>query len=1017
MASDYQKILKDNLREYGEGTRHLEFFGRLYSDKTHFIYELIQNAEDARATQVSFVLGPDKLEMRHDGRLFNEQDVRGVCGVGVGTKADDLTQIGKFGIGFKSVYAYTLTPEIHSGDEHFRIEHYVRPVAADPLEPGSNWTTLFIFPFNRDDSGADQAFQDIAARLENLGVRTLLFLKNIEGIEWTISGGTTGIYFRETQPIADNARRITVIGQKNHEEEEEEWLVFDQPFPLPGGGGEVRVEIAFRLFPTEEGNGKIIKKIKDSPLVVFFPTEKETRLGFLLQGPFRTTLARDNIPKEDDWNQKLLQTAADLLSQTLPRLRDLGYLTVSLLEALPINPDDFPEGGMFLPLTAAVRQTLREQPLLPAADGTFVSASQAKLAGSADLRELLGHEQLQRLLDSDQPVRWLSGEITERGMPELWKYLRNALAIEEIDAESFARRINKSFLQNQTDEWLIRFYAFLANQRALWRPQKSNQPAGILRTKPIIRLSDDRQVIPFQLVGDKEQPNAYLPTAADAEIESEFPLVKESIVKDEAAREFLQELGLPQADLVSELIDKILPKYKEPGGQVISPQEHGRHIDKILRALAVTSQDHRELDRKRLETALKETPFLNSVNNVTGIKAYKKPEEIYFRSPELELYFQENQEAWFINEDRGSEQWKKLGVATIPRFLSVDSQLSWEERSALIGNEGYTYCISTEDYLLDGLEHFLNNLNNYNEEQQKARSKYLWSFLVDFFREKSDWTKDRFFKGTYKWFYYTKRYENFDARWLKLLREKPWLPSPAGGLCKPADITIAQLPPEFERDDYLIKKIGFKPDEGEEIRELAQKAGVPEDILVTLRNRPELIPKLRKLAAQPSFPSRSSAEGSEGRYWEDIEHAPPVEFNQRVRGIRTSRGKIDPQTWLRSQYTNQDNEMVCQLCKKVMPFKKLDGHYYFEAVEIVKGIKEELEEKFLALCPVCAAKYKYFVKGESGGRKQMDDITSYILENDGLEIPVLLDNEKETIKFTQLHYNRLKIIFQKQKES
>ena len=63
---------------------------------------------------------------------FDEADVRGVCGVGTSSKSGDLTKIGTFGIGFKSVYAYTNTPRIYSGDEHFRIENYVRPFAAEP---------------------------------------------------------------------------------------------------------------------------------------------------------------------------------------------------------------------------------------------------------------------------------------------------------------------------------------------------------------------------------------------------------------------------------------------------------------------------------------------------------------------------------------------------------------------------------------------------------------------------------------------------------------------------------------------------------------------------------------------------------------------------------------------------------------------------------------------------------------------------------------------------------------------
>ena len=49
------------------------------------------------------------------GCIFDDRDVRGVCGVGEGTKADDLTKIGKFGIGFRAVYAYTSMPEVPFG--------------------------------------------------------------------------------------------------------------------------------------------------------------------------------------------------------------------------------------------------------------------------------------------------------------------------------------------------------------------------------------------------------------------------------------------------------------------------------------------------------------------------------------------------------------------------------------------------------------------------------------------------------------------------------------------------------------------------------------------------------------------------------------------------------------------------------------------------------------------------------------------------------------------------------------
>ena len=39
----------------------------------------------------------------------------------------ELTAIGRFGIGFKSVYALTDSPEVYSGSEHFAIDSFVWP--------------------------------------------------------------------------------------------------------------------------------------------------------------------------------------------------------------------------------------------------------------------------------------------------------------------------------------------------------------------------------------------------------------------------------------------------------------------------------------------------------------------------------------------------------------------------------------------------------------------------------------------------------------------------------------------------------------------------------------------------------------------------------------------------------------------------------------------------------------------------------------------------------------------------
>ena len=88
-----------------------------YADPSHFIFELLQNAEDAGASWVQFTLNPDCIHFEHNGRPFDREDIEGITGIGNTTKLDDGHKIGCFGIGFKSVYVITERPEIHCNIE------------------------------------------------------------------------------------------------------------------------------------------------------------------------------------------------------------------------------------------------------------------------------------------------------------------------------------------------------------------------------------------------------------------------------------------------------------------------------------------------------------------------------------------------------------------------------------------------------------------------------------------------------------------------------------------------------------------------------------------------------------------------------------------------------------------------------------------------------------------------------------------------------------------------------------
>src|SRR5258706_15373627 len=103
MPSNYVKISAENTGKYGtEVSYYGSDFADRYTERTHFIFEILQNAEDAvrwRAEaepnnalprHVRFHLFPDHLEVTHFGLSFDEDHVRAICSIKRGTKEKNL---------------------------------------------------------------------------------------------------------------------------------------------------------------------------------------------------------------------------------------------------------------------------------------------------------------------------------------------------------------------------------------------------------------------------------------------------------------------------------------------------------------------------------------------------------------------------------------------------------------------------------------------------------------------------------------------------------------------------------------------------------------------------------------------------------------------------------------------------------------------------------------------------------------------------------------------------------------
>jgi hypothetical protein len=829
VSADYEKIRDENIARYGWDTAVLDLLGQLYSERTHFIFELIQNAEDAGATELAFELFGDRLEVRHDGRPFTEADVRGICGVGQSAKSGDLVAIGKFGIGFKAVYAYTKSPRVYSGGEHFRIESYVRPFGVEPLgamSPG----TLFVFPFDLETVPAAAAAREIGAALGAISPGTLLFLRNISRLD------TGAVISRSVSELAGSAgfagsrRRVVLSVARGSGLVDEEWLVWSREVPGLGevadaaldeasgrrASGELapRIEIALRVV-----DGQIVACGR-SPLTVYFPTEKETFLGFLIQGPYRTTPARDNVPGHDPSNQALVRQTALLLTDVLRELRDEGLLTIEVLGMLPLDAARFEPGSMFRPLFESVREALAGEPLIPADGGGYRTAAELKLADGesrADgLAQLLGPDQLGALYEAGQPVFFVDGAAGA----ELRRYLRDEIGVEEVTAIDVVSRLTGDFLQAQPDEWIARLYAFLATDSRLWRaPRFDDEPPGPARALPIIRLEDGRQVAPFDAEG---RPAVYLPGPAASSV----PTVRRAIADSPVAQPFLAALNLTAPDVIAEVLDIILPSYDDLDIDELDLAKHDADLDTVMRAL----DDAPAGSREELLTRLARTAFLIGENAAGGPPRLMPPPALYQRSKDLEVYFDQNPDAWFAADRYGPwlVQLRGMGVRqVVDVHARAANQLGYVVLVVDFGRNERGLDGFDPQAEIDGLDFALSHPND-------ARSEYVWNMLLAPNRRLITGVVEKSVLQSFS----DSALERVQSAIAVAAEREAWLPGRDGTFCRPAELSLDDLPPTYTRDEGLAQGLQMlQPVVGLAARRL----GIPADVLWGLSEHPDLV--------------------------------------------------------------------------------------------------------------------------------------------------------------------------------
>jgi hypothetical protein len=1008
-----QKLAEVLLDEEYSGIR--EIVEQLYPDRAHFIYELLQNAEDTEATTARFQLGRDRLTFEHNGRPFNETDIWRITNIGKSSKREERDKIGQFGIGFKAVFAYSDTPRIWSPTFSFQIDNLVLPTALKAMA-NLGPSTHFEFPFNNPKKKADLAHREIEAGLNDIAETTLLFLPHLQSIQWQIGSGSAG----EVRRVQHSEHHFEVLKETGSRTTGSHFLRFDRTVE---GLEKLRVAIAFlldfvpsvRQFDSAKPLVKQMKIVPAAPgrVAVFFPAEKETSgLRFHLHAPFVPELSRASI-KDTPANQPLFRQLAELSAASLHAMRDLGLLSVDLLSVLP-NPQDEQIPPRYECIRAAIVEEMNQKPLTPTHSKSHAPAK-VLLQAKASLKELLSEKDLELLVDYDgDPPQWAVG-VTQKNS-DADRFL-GGLKITDWDIEDFIELLIEkasegthyargrflagpdsdfaAWLAEKPAEWLLKLYSLLYTELS------TTGDCDRLKDARIVRLGNGKYSVGVNCFfsTDGVEEDELLPR-----VDVNVYTSGKSKAQQANARKLLEAIGVREVG-EAEQVEVILKKRYTSGN--FKPQKQD-----LKRFVALVEKDSTK------STLFGEYFIFESKNG-----KWRKPGAIFLDEPFIDTGLSAYYERLGKDAARAAlaDSYTDCGVALkrLVKFAeSAGAQTRLEiSQTRCHSNPQYSYLRAApgerytspidRDFTIVGLDTLL-------AKPSIALARLIWRTMCSL-PANPDYLRATFRKSE-SW-----GARQADSQLVHHLRTVAWIPQGDGLFVRPADASRDLLPDGFAYDAGLpwLKAVGFgreiaaKSEEKRQKDTVAKELGFRDEASLDRAKRFAALPaeeQERILADREHAPSTPLPENESANPERRAERvatkaasAPERRTELRTRSVSIGRDevKLEAMQYLRQQYTNTDAEMICQICMAQLPFKLDDGTDYFEIVEFLPELKKRHYQNYLALCPNHAAMFQYANNSE-------DSIRDAFIEVEGNELEVVLAQRERAVYFTKTHIADLK---------
>jgi hypothetical protein len=463
----------------------------------HVLSELLQNADDAGATEATAKIDEGVFVFEHNGEDFTEEHFASLCRFGYSNKRT-LHTIGFRGVGFKSTFSLGDSVELHTPtlSVAFRRQRFTEPKWIGSAGPPGRLTRIRVAITD------EHRRQELEGNLNDWVTSpvSLLFFRHLRQIR--IGEREVGWSSRGPGPVPGSEWMSL-----NGDDEAAYLVVQSDPEPFPDEAlEEIRQERM--LGEGEEGDfpPSQIEIVLGPPgrLYVVLPTGVETQLPFACNGPFIQDPARIKIkdPETSPTNRWLLTRAGRLAATAMLQwLHTSGRPVADRARAYGLFPDvdradNSIEGVCGSLAEKAFEEEIEGQDLLLTDAGNVV-APKGAISIAAPILTVWSPEQAAALLDpAGRPP--LSSAITSADRHKLvrWGF------VEEFDRQRLIAVLLEQHLP-RPEGWhhLLNLWAYLAPDFANYSYYRRESQFKIVpvqgqdvlhSARDVVRLGDKR---------------------------------------------------------------------------------------------------------------------------------------------------------------------------------------------------------------------------------------------------------------------------------------------------------------------------------------------------------------------------------------------------------------------------------------------------------------------------------------------------------------------------------------------